>query len=215
MTGIFVAAYIFLAASGAAVAQAPSTVSAASQPAADRLNGIWDLNRDLSTKPMGAPGEPGAEGGRGGGRPGGGGGRGGGMRGGGGRGGGGGGGGGADDMRKARSVMQEIGQSPSRLTILSRDRALTLTDPEGVVRKFALSGKKEKVAINGSTVEVTSKWNGDVVTQVFKVGSTKFERTVETTTDGHQLVITVTPKGSGGPAGPSFMRYVYDRASVG
>lgn len=132
------------------------------------------------------------------------------MRGGGGRE-----GGNGEDMRKAREVMQEIGQSPIRLNIVSRPESVSISDPDGVVRKFAIDGKTEKVAINGSAIEVKSKWDGDVLSQEFKVGSAKFVRTVETTTDGHQLVITIKPKGdSGAAAGPAVLRFVYDRAPL-
>lgn len=217
MTGLFLCLSLLVAPSAqAAVAQTPQ------EPAPVRLNGVWDLNKDLSTKPMAPPGESGREGDRGGGRrPGGGGGgmpggmgggRGGGMRGGGG---GGRGGGSADDIRKARTVMQELGQSPARLTIVSKPDAVSITDPEGVIRKFVTNGKTDKVAMNGETIEVKSKWDGEVLTQEFKAGSAKFTRTIETTIDGHQLVITVTPKGDGGGvAGPSFMRFVYDRSQL-
>ena len=185
------------------------------QPAPVRLNGVWDINKDLSTKPMATAGERGGEGDRGGsgggGRSGGmGGGRGGGMR-----GGGGGGRGNADDMRKVRDLMQELGQSPSRLTIVSKSDAVNISDPEGVIRRFAVDGKTEKVAINGSPIEVKSKWDGEVLSQEFKVGSAKFIRAIETTVEGHQLVITVTPKGdAGGVAGPTFLRFVYDRSQL-
>jgi hypothetical protein len=206
----------------------PSAQAAAAQtprePAPVRLNGVWDLNKDISTKPM-APrpesGREGDDGGRsGGGRPGGGGGgrmpgmgggRGGGMRG----GGGGRSGGSAEDIRKARSVMEELSQSPDRLTIVSKPDAVSITDPSGVIRKFVPNDKTEKVAMNGETIEVKSKWDGEVMTQEFKAGSAKFTRTIETTVDGHQLVITVMPKGDGGGvAGPSFMRFVYDRSQL-
>ncbi len=139
------------------------------------------------------------------------GGRGGGMRG----GGGGRPGGNGGDMRKARDVMQELGQSPSRLTIISRPEAVTITDPEGVTRKFVVSGKKDTVAINGSTIEVKSQWDGEVLKQEFKAGDATFVRTLETTVDGHQLVVTITPKGDGGGmGGPSFLRFVYDRSQL-
>lgn len=195
--------------------------AAPTQPAPIRLNGVWDINKDLSTKPIGAPGDrQGGDSGRGGGRPGGGGsmpggggGRGGGMRGGGG--GGSRGGGNAEDMRKARDMMQELGQAPARLTVISRSDAVTVTDPEGVVRKFIVDGKTSKVAMNGSTIEVKSKWDGEVLKQEFKAGPATFIRTLETTTDGHQLVVTITPKGDGGGlAGPSFLRFVYDHSQL-
>ena len=131
------------------------------------------------------------------------------------RGGGGGRGGNADDMRKARDVMEELGQSPARLTIVSRIDSVNFTDADGMVRKFATDGKTEKVALNGSTIEVKSKWSGEVLSQEFKAGSAKFIRDIETTIDGHQLVITVTPKGNaGGASGASILRFVYDRSEL-
>ena len=135
----------------------------------------------------------------------------------GGRGGGGreGGRGNMEDMRKAADLMRELGQSPARLTITSKPDALSITDTEGVIRKFVVDGKTDKVAMNGATVEVKSKWDGDVLKQEFKVGNAKFLRELETTTNGHQLVITVTPKdGGGGVAGPAFLRFVYDRSQL-
>lgn len=117
------------------------------------------------------------------------------------------------DMQKVRAVMQELGQSPARLTIVSRDGAVSITDPEGVNRRFIANGKSEKVAINGSTVEVKSTWDGEPLTQEFKAGNARFVRTFETTTDGRQLVVTVTPK-DGAASGPGFQRFVYARAET-
>lgn len=212
MTGLFLClSFLALPSAQAAVPQTPQ------ESAPVRLNGVWDLNKDLSTKPLAAPGEPGTQGGRGGGRPGGGGGgssipggigggRGGGMRGGGRE------NGSPDDLRKARAIMEELMRSPARLTIASKPESVSITDPDGVIRKFVSDGKTDKVAINGNTIEVKSKWDGEVLNQEFKAGSNKFLRAIETTIDGHQLVLTITPKGNGGGvAGPSFMRFVYDR----
>lgn len=214
MTGLFLCLSL-IATPQQAPASAPAPVAAADV----RLNGVWDVNKDLSTKPAAPPNQGGRDGDQGGDRsgggPGGGGGRGG--RGGGMRGGGGGGrsGGSPEDMRKARDLMQELGQAPARLTIVSRRESVSITDPEGVIRKFVSSGKKDSVAINGSTIEVKSKWDGEVFSQEFNAGSAKFIRTIETSIDGHQMVITVTPKGDGGGiAGPSFMRFVYDRSQL-
>lgn len=178
-----------------------------------RLNGIWDLNKDLSTKPAATPAEPGNQAGSPGGQSGGGqyggGGRGGGMRGGGGR------GGPNDSMREVRALLRDLEQSAVRITIVSRPESVSVTDAEGVIRKFVINGKTDKVAINGNTIDVKSKWDGDVLNQEFKAGSITFIRTVETTIEGRQLLITITPKGDkAGVAGPSFMRFVYDRSQL-
>lgn len=111
--------------------------------------------------------------------------------------------------------MEELGRSPVRLVIASKADSVSITDPDGVIRKFVTDGKTDKVAINGSTIDVKSKWDGEVLDQEFKAGSAKVSRTIETTIDGHQLVITVMPKGDGGgAAGPSFRRFVYGRTDI-
>lgn len=174
-------------------------------PAPDRLNGVWDLNTDLSTAPPASPGEgrsgpsEGGPGGRrGGGRPGGGMGRGGRP-------------GGASESREARAALAEFDRAPRRWMISLTAGTLSLTDGDGVVRRFAPTGKKEKVAMNGEAVEVKTAWDGDVLTQSIKGGGVTITRTLETTVEGRQLVVTVTAKG--GPGGAP-LRYVYDRAEI-
>lgn len=187
-----------------AVASAPTPVI----PAAERVSGVWTVNRDLSTKPATPPGQDGRGGDRGGGGGGGrrggfGGGRMGGGRSGGGR------SGGRGDAAKAMSLIRELGQSPEQLTIVLHDAALTMTDSDGVSRKFSVDGKGEKVAIAGDSVDVKSRWHDDAIEQEFKMGPTKLIRLIETTTDGHQLVITVRPEKDDGAG--RFDRFVYDR----
>ena len=228
VTGLFLCFALSLTTPQATVPQTapPTSAQTPQQPAPDRLNGIWDLNKDQSTKPMAAPGgrgddpggrpggggPPGGGGMPGGGPPGGmGGGRGGGMRGGGGPDGP---GGNSDDMKKLRAVMQEIGQAPVRLMIASHDGIVSITDPEGVVRRFAVTGKMEKVAINGSTIEITSAWAGESLSQEFKVGSNRFVRTIDTTPDGRQLLVTMTPKGNNATGTAAVQRFVYDRGNL-
>ena len=176
-------------------------------PAAERLNGAWTVNKDLSTKPAAPPAQ---SSGRSGDRTsGGGGGRRGGF--GGGRMGGGlsGGGGRAAGAASGMALIRELGQSPETLTIVLQNAVLTITDSDGVSRKFAVDGKTEKVAIGGESVEVKSRWNDSALEQEFKIGNTKLLRTIDTTTDGHQLVITVKPKDDDGAG--RFDRFVYDR----
>lgn len=110
------------------------------------------------------------------------------------------------------ALIRELGQSPETLTIVLHDAALNITDSDGVSRKFAVDGKTEKVAIGGDSIEVKSRWTDDTLEQEFKVGSTSLVRTLETTTDGHQLVITVRPKKDDGAG--RFDRFVYERKAL-
>lgn len=191
------------------LSQAPAAQPpAAAAPAPSRLSGVWNINKDISTKPATPPGQDGRGGERGGGNRSGGGGRRGGF--GGGRmGGGRSGGGGRSDAAKGMALIRELGQSPESLTIVLHDGALTITDSDGVSRKFAIDGKTEKIAIGGDSIEVKSHWTDDTLEQEFKLGSFKLLRMFDTTTDGHQLVITVKPKDEDGAG--RFDRFVYDR----
>jgi len=194
----------------AAAAQAPTPA-----PAAQRLNGIWELNKDLSSKPLASPGD---REGRGGDREGGGGGsRRGGMTGGmsGGRMGAGYSRVGAprgDERERAQVLLQELGQAPEKLIVVSKDGALIVTDGDGVSRHFAIDGKAESVAVAGQTVEVKSTWDNDAIEQEFKLGNGKVDRRIETTTDGRTLLITVAPNGKDrdNPVPP--LKFIYNRA---
>lgn len=168
--------------------QSPAPPNPPQVPAPQRLSGVWVLNKDISNKPAAAPkegrgGDPGA--GRSGGRRGG---LGGGNPPAGPRGGG--------DSAKALTLTYEIGQSPERLTVVFSESTLSITDSDGVSRKFTVDGKTGKVAIAGYSVEVKSRWVDDAVEQEFKAGSVRLIRTIETTTNGNLLIVTVSPKDS-------------------
>lgn len=182
------------------------------QPAPQRLSGVWVLNKDISSKPPAPPatsdrggdpaGDPGGDRGGGGGR----------------RGGFGGGpppGGrgpsGDEDSAKARTLTQEIGQSPDRLTLVLSDAMLSITDSDGVSRRFLVNGKTEKVAIAGYSVEVKSRWKDESLEQEFKTGTGTIVRTFETTTNGNLLLVTANLKGQDRV---NRFVFVYDRMDV-
>jgi hypothetical protein len=174
--------------------------------APQRLNGVWTINKDLSTKPMAPPTGAGDEGDRSGGGRSGGGPPGRGMPGGGppeGR------GGNPDDMRKALAVMQELSLQSARLTITASAESMQVTDDGGVTRRFEATGKTQNVPFNGQLTDVKTKWDHEVLTQEIKAGDMTLTRTWETSTDGHQLAITVTTSGSDGPRQPP-TRLVYE-----
>ena len=183
------------------------------RPAPERLSGVWSLNKDLSTAPPAGPadgrgggergrgGPGGGRSGMGGGRPGGGMGRGGGRS------------GAEAGQAQARAVFEEFGRAPATWMIARTPEAVSFTDPDGVVRRFAPTGKTEKVAMNGEIVAVKSAWQGDVLTQTAKAGGATIVRAIETTTDGRQLVVTITRKGGvSGDVPP--LRFVDQRAEL-
>jgi len=223
----------------------PVAASISPADAAARLSAQWKLNKDLSSLPdLSATGQPsgGRNGGGGGGYGGGGGGRrGGGGRGGGGYGGGGGAGGGGgygggagsggrgagqptsnEQMLEARAVMREMTDAPQVLNVLASAETISFTTDEGIVRKFAIDEKKEKVDLGTAKVDVTTKWESGKLSQDIELGSLKITRVFQVTDEGHQLIVTVSMpggrrggQGAGGggsaPAAPP-MKAIYDKA---
>jgi hypothetical protein len=199
----------------------PTTIQDAVRPAQEasaplpaRLSGTWHFNKDASSA-IPEPGDAAATsvppgggrrgGGGGGGNGGGGGGRSGGRGGygggggGGGYGGGGGGGGrgpggpgaSSEEMAQARAIQRELLPPPETLDIVATDGAVTFTSNDGVVRKFTVNGKAEKVDFSTAEVSVTTKWGGNNLTQDLVGGPMKMQRTFTVTDEGHQLVVTV------------------------
>jgi len=162
-----------------------------SPPASEaRLGGIWKLNHDLSTdtsgfgrqtpQASGQSGSSGRMGSRGGGR--------GGFR----------GGSGAsgsstnsEQMLQLRTLTGEVANAPDRLTIVVSAATTEFTDDQGVVRKFDTSGKKGQIDIDGTKVDVQSKWDQDVLTIELTAGHAKLTETYQVTIEGHALVETM------------------------
>jgi hypothetical protein len=191
-----------------------ATAHAAGQSTRERvvldLTGAWVLNNDLSDKPEQMRGPD--DGGRGrSGRPGGG--MGGGM-GGGGRGGDPGGGGGMgspEDMERMRAVLEVALRAPARLTIVTADERLVVTDEEGVSFRIPLDGSKDTGAANGVGFETTAKWENSTlrVERKFKVGL-KLVEDYAASADPRQLIVSSKVEGSRMPGGGRTVKRVYD-----
>jgi hypothetical protein len=189
--------------------------------------GAWRLNRDLSTKaPQGTPGLGDDAGGRGrgagGGPPGGGmgGPPGGGMGGppGGGMGGPPGGGMGGpsseEEMKRMRDIFREASESPEQIVIAPGDGVVTITDSNGLVRKFATNYKNEKHQTAAGVVETKTKWEGAaLVIETSASGGLKVTRSYRLTPEGRQLMVEVKIENSNFPQKMPPMRFVYDAAS--
>ena len=197
--------------------------------------GAWRLNRELSTKaPQGMPGFGDDAGGRGrgagggppgggmGGPPGGGmgGPPGGGMGGppGGGMGGPPGGGMGGppseEEMKRMRDIFREASESPEQIVIAPGDGVVTITDSNGLVRKFATNYKKEKHQTAAGVVETKTKWEGAALVIETSAGSgLKVTRSYRLTPEGRQLMVEVKIESSNFPQKMPPMRLVYDAVS--
>ncbi|HKW01188.1 MAG TPA: hypothetical protein VJN96_15290, partial [Vicinamibacterales bacterium] len=152
--------------------------------------------------------------------------------GGGGRGGYGGGAGGGqplsnEQMLEARAIMREMMDAPDVLNVVASTEAVSFTTDEGIVRKFAIDGKKENVDFGTAKVDVTTKWDNNKLSQDLELGSLKMTRTFQVTDEGHQLIVTVSTGGGrrgGQGAGPGGgqgggqapaaapMKAIYDKA---
>jgi hypothetical protein len=205
--GSLVAVVIALAA-GAVL---PAPVKA--QPASP-LAGVWTLNRPLSEFPadigfnpawMREPlaDAPGGQSGRGGGR-------------------GGGGGGGRqgaapafptrpesyDEARSVQLLTAEVRNPPSRLTIVDTLSAVTMTNELGQTRTVHPDGRQESIDLQGVTIGVTSKRDGDRLVVAYRAGKDREVRyTYSHATDPSRLTVDVQflERGTGDKA-----RRVYD-----
>lgn len=202
-----------------------STAHAASQSTRERvvpdLTGAWVLNSDLSDKPgqrgpddNGARGRSGRPGGRGGGGGGFGGGMGGGGRGGSGDPGGGGRMGSPEDMERMRAVMEVALRAPARLTIVTADERLVVTDDEGASFRIPLDGSKDTGAANGVAFETTAKWENTTlrVERKFK-GGLKLVQNYALSADPRLLTVSSKIEGGQMPGGGRTVKRVYDSAS--
>lgn len=179
------------------------------------LAGRWEMNREASTapgsgeipRPDGPPGDgspPGGRGGMGGGGRGGVGGGGFGGRGGGPR------GGGAarpsaDEMEGRRALMAEVMQLPPRFTLTQRDDALSVIEPDGIVRTYVANGRSEKHQLANGVIETKAAWKGDRLEMELKVDRLLIRRIFAIRrTDGRQLEVTTTfdrgPRGTAATA---------------
>jgi hypothetical protein len=173
--------------------------------------GAWRLNRDLSTKaPQGTPGLGDDAGGRG--RGAGGGPPGGGM--GGPPGGGMGGPSSEEEMKRMRDIFREASESPEQIVIAPGDGVVTITDSNGLVRKFATNYKNEKHQTAAGVVETKTKWEGAaLVIETSAGGGLKVTRSYRLTPEGRQLMVEVKIENSNFPQKMPPMRFVYDAAS--
>jgi hypothetical protein len=183
--------------------------SSTSTLAGSKLIGEWQFNKDHSTPAPAeaAGGESGQRGGRGG-RSGGGG-----FGGRGGFGGGFGGGYGAgyntgrpneEQMLQMRALLREVNETPDRVTLVATDTTVSFTDNQGIVRKYATSGKREKIELGTAKIDVVTKWTGQELTQEFTAGALKVTERYGVSADGKQLTETITVQGAaaaGGAAG--------------
>jgi len=191
------------------------------------MNGIWKFNKDLSTdtSKLQTQADNAAANGDGGGNRRKGGGFGGGF---GGRGGGGGGmnrgGGGGQDSEKAlqtRALMRELAEYPAQLTLVVTPDTTSMTDDQGVVRKFTTNGKKETIDLGTAHVDSVSKWEAGTLTVELSGGTYKLTETYQLTVQGHTLVEelkgTNTASGRGGATSASAVpiKRIFDKSDAG
>ena len=200
-------------AQGTGAVQAPAARTAA--PDSKQLEGQWRLNRQLSAVPElgetaqepSQPSQP--RGGGFGGHRGGFGGRGGGE--------GMGGGGGAttmpEDLLKMRAFVRSLAEPASILTILVAPAEVTMTDEQGVVRKFKTDGKKAQIDFGpGANIDTKTTWEAGKLDLEIGSGSLKASETYQITSDGKMLVVTVQPPSMQRNAAQAPIKFVYDRA---
>lgn len=87
----------------------------------------------------------------------------------------------ADDSTRMEQLTAEARTPPSRLTIIQKDTAVTITDDQGHVRTFRPDGHLEDLTIGTVALPTTARWDGASLVVVYDVET------------GRQLRYTYTP----------------------
>lgn len=184
------------------------------QSAGPTFSGQWQINKELSTAP--GPGSPDRR--RSGERPGGAGPGGGPGRGfGGGFGRRGGRGNGPEgpnpkDIERRRALLDEAAQFPTRFTLVQRDDAITIIEPDGVVRTYVANGKTEKHQLTAGVIETRSRWKNGAWEMQLTVDRITMVRTFMLR-EGASQQLHLTTEFKGGP-GERQQVSVYDRTDL-
>ena len=119
-----------------------------------------------------------------------------------------------EDMKRMRNVVREASESPDQIVIAPGDGVVTITDSNGLVRKFVTNYKKEKHPTTAGAVETKTKWEGASLVVETSAGSgLKVTRLYRLAPEGRQLVVEVKIENSNLPQKMPPMRFVYDPAS--
>ena len=70
-----------------------------------------------------------------------------------------------EQMLEARAVIREMTDAPQVLNVVASADAVSFTTDEGIVRKFAIDDKKEKVDLSTAKVDVTTRWDSGKLTR--------------------------------------------------
>lgn len=118
-----------------------------------------------------------------------------------------------------RALLREMADQPAQETIVVTTDTTTLTDGQGVVRKFATNGRKETIELGAAQVDSVSKWDSGVLTVELSAGSFTLTETYQLTIQGHELVVALSSTDSGsrqsGVPTPAPVKRIYDKADAG
>jgi hypothetical protein len=112
---------------------------------------------------------------------------------------------------KVRALEREVLPPPDTLDIVANESSATFTSNDGTVRKFAVTGRAEKMTLGTAEVDVTTKWTANNLTQELSAGQLKMVRTFTVTDEGHQLVISLKMDRGGKDTPEPPLLLVYDR----
>jgi hypothetical protein len=119
-----------------------------------------------------------------------------------------------EEMKRMRDIFREASESPEQIVIAPGDGVVTITDSNGLVRKFATNYKNEKHQTAAGVVETKTKWEGAaLVIETSASGGLKVTRSYRLTPEGRQLMVEVKIENSNFPQKMPPMRFVYDAAS--
>ena len=97
-----------------------------------------------------------------------------------------------DDARAVQLLTAEVRTPPARLTIVDTLSAVTLTNELGQTRTLHPDGRQESIELQGVTIAVTSKRDGDHLVVVYRAGQGREVRyTYAPSADPRRLTVDV------------------------
>jgi hypothetical protein len=104
----------------------------------------------------------------------------------------------AQEMESRRALLDEAMALPRRFTLIQKDDAVTLVEPDGVARTYATDNRAEKHQLTNGVIETRTKWSDGGLTMELAVGGVTMTRTFAMR-DGTARQLEVTTRPRGGP----------------
>ncbi len=115
----------------------------------------------------------------------------------------------------ARIALRELTQPSDQLVVKSDGTNVSVTGDSGKAEDYVADDKPTTVLLDGARTNVRSVWQKNILMQEFRIGTSRVTRTIQTSDEGIQLIVTVRVEAGDRDTGVASsitpMQFVYDR----